>query len=128
MQDFSGKSPTNVHDAMVVSRLTYGSTTMLLMGDAERPLEYQLMASGADLHADILKVGHHGSMTSSSGEFLQYVQPKVAIISVGKKNRYGHPNQGVIDRLKTFGAQVFRTDQDGDIEFLSDGIEFMGVK
>ena len=118
MNDFTGKSPSNVHDSMVVSHLTHGSTTVLLMGDAERSVEYQLMASDTNLHADILKVGHHGSMTSTSAEFLQAVQPKTAIISVGKKNRYGHPNQGIIDRLETFGAKVFRTDEDGYIQIV----------
>ncbi|MDP3772374.1 MAG: ComEC/Rec2 family competence protein [bacterium] len=118
---FIGASPKNVHDAMIVSRLTYGSTTVLLTGDAERPLEYQLIGSGTDLHADILKVGHHGSKTSTTEDFVRAVSPRFAVISVGRKNRYGHPAQQTLDTLAKFGIQTFRTDQDGDVKFMSNG-------
>lgn len=118
---FLGASPKNVHDAMIISKLRYGSTTALLMGDAEKSLEYQLIFSGVDLKSDILKVGHHGSKTSTMEEFLKAVSPQIAVISVGRKNRYGHPYQEVLDRLRSFGTTVFRTDQDGDIKFVSRG-------
>jgi len=127
LRSFVGVSLKNVHDAMVVSRLTYGSTTVLLTGDMERPLENQLIASGEDLHADILKAGHHGSKTSTSDELLRAVAPRIAVISVGKKNPYGHPHQEVLDRLRAFGIQTFRTDLDGDVKFISDGVRFEKV-
>ena len=120
-----GSSPKNVHDAMVVGKLVFASTSALLMGDAERQLEYELVFSHFDIHADILKVSHHGSKTSTLEEFLQAVHPMIAVISVGRKNRYGHPNQDVLDRLKNFGVNVFRTDTDGDFHFTSDGAQWI---
>lgn len=120
-EDYEDLSSKNVHDSMVVSRLVYGSTTALMMGDAERQIEYRLLFSGIAIDSDILKVGHHGSKTSTSEEFLRAVSPDVAVISVGKKNRYGHPYQEVLDRLKNFRVQVLRTDEDRDIIFVSDG-------
>jgi len=114
-RNFSGESPKNIHESMIVAKLYYGSNTAFLTGDAEKSLEYQLLFYGGDLNSDILKVGHHGSKTSTSEEFLKAVSPELAIISVGRKNRYGHPNQEVIDRIIKAGAQVRRTDQNGDI-------------
>ena len=125
-ENFVGVSPKNVHDATVVSRLVYASTSVLLMGDAEEKLEYQLLHSAffSVLNSDVLKVGHHGSKTSTSEEFLRAVLPEIAVIQVGRKNRYGHPYQGVIDRLMAFGVRIFRNDLDGDILLQSDGVRF----
>lgn len=123
-ENFLGVSRKNVHDAMVVTRLVYGNADVLLMGDAERPLEQQLLAAGVPLASDILKVGHHGSKTSTGEAFLEAVHPAIAVISVGRGNRYGHPNGGVLDRLRAAGIHVFRTDEDGDILFESDGKKF----
>jgi len=123
-ESFVSKSPKNVHDATVVTRLSFASSTALLMGDAEEKIEYQFLASGDDLHADILKVGHHGSKTSSTDFFLEAVRPRFAVISAGRKNRYGHPTQEVLDRLRAFGISIQRTDQDGDVAYVSDGREF----
>lgn len=124
-ENFEGASPKNVHDATVVSRLVYASTSVLLMGDAEEKLEYRLLYSGALIDSDVLKVGHHGSKTSTSEEFLAAVSPDIAVIQVGRKNRYGHPYQGVIDRLMAFGVRIFRNDLDGDILLQSDGVSFI---
>ena len=118
-------SPKNVHDAMVVSKLRYSSTTVLFTGDAEETLEYKLLMSGADLAADILKVGNHGSKTSTANAFVRMAAPKIAVISAGKNNRYGHPHQQTLDTLEKFGVKIFRTDRDGDIEFTSDGNSFV---
>lgn len=123
-ESFVGKSPKNIHDATVVLRLVYASTTALLMGDAERPLERQLIGAGTNLDVDVLKVGHHGSKTSTAEEFLRATTPRLAVISVGRKNRYGHPYQEVLDRLRAFGISVLRTDQDGDVTAVSDGRAF----
>lgn len=128
-EDFEGRSLKNVHDSMVVGMLHYASTTVLLQGDAEKKLESRLVQDAADgaLHADILKVGHHGSKTSSGDIFLKAVSPIFAVISVGRHNRYGHPHQEVIDRLHSFGINIFRTDEGGDIRFVSDGNRFARV-
>ena len=122
---FIGASPKNVHDAMVVAKLRDGSATALLTGDAEKPLEYQLLFAGDNLASDVLKVGHHGSKTSTTEDFLQAVSPKIAVISVGRKNRYGHPAPEVVDRIAAFGAALFRTDRDHDVRFESDGKIFV---
>lgn len=121
---FEGASVRNIHDAMVVLKLVSGAAEALLMGDAERLLERTLIASGIDLDVDLLKVGHHGSKTSTSEEFLRATTPRIAIVSVGRKNRYGHPVQEVLDRLAAFGAVVVRTDRDGTATFASDGQQF----
>lgn len=120
-KEIMGKRFTNIHDSMVVSKLLYGSTTVLFTGDAERPVEYELMASGIPLSADILKAGHHGSKTSTTEGFLDFVHPRFAVISAGRKNRYGHPHADVVDRIKAAGIDLFRTDIHGDVEFMSDG-------
>jgi beta-lactamase superfamily II metal-dependent hydrolase len=94
------------------------------MSDAEAAVERQLLASGDNLDVDILKVGHHGSKTSTSQALLAATTPDVAIIEVGGKNRYGHPTQTVLDRLAKVGAGILRTDRDGTITFVSDGTKF----
>ena len=85
------------------------------MGDAEREFEYKLVFFGFPLDSDILKVGHHGSKTSSAEEFVRAVSPDVSIIEVGKKNRYGHPHEETIRTLSQFGGRILRTDESGDI-------------
>lgn len=124
-EDYNGKSVKNPHDANIISRLIHGKNSILFMGDAEKPLEYRLLFESAGfLDSDILKVGHHGSKTSSSEEFLKAVSPDIAVIQVGRKNRYGHPTQEVLDRLAAIGAKIFRTDLNGDVRISSDGIKF----
>ena len=125
-ESFESASPKNIHDAMIIGRFVYASSSVLFMGDAEKSIEYQLLYRSLNslffiLDSDLLKVGHHGSKTSSTEEFLQAVSPRFAIISAGKKNRYGHPHQEVLDRLNAQGIKILRTDLDGDIKFLSDG-------
>ncbi len=120
-KELVGARFSNIHDSMVVSKLSYGSATALLMGDAEALIEYELIGSGIPLGADVLKIGHHGSKTSSTQAFLNAVHPRMAVISVGRKNRYGHPHQDVVDRIAAAGISLFRTDTDGDVELASDG-------
>lgn len=124
LENFAGMSPKNLHEAVIVSRLVYASTSVLLMGDAEKALEYQLASSGVNLKSSILKVGHHGSKTSTSEEFLRAVSPRLAVISAGRKNRYGHPYQEVLDRLARAGIKILRTDLDNNVELVSDGFKF----
>ncbi|MGV3464012.1 MAG: ComEC/Rec2 family competence protein, partial [Heyndrickxia sp.] len=92
----------------------FGGKRWLFTGDLEQEGEAELIHSHR-FQADVLKVGHHGSKTSTSLLFLESVQPKIAIISVGKDNRYGHPNQEVLDRLKQEEVKVFRTDMEGEV-------------
>jgi competence protein ComEC len=108
--------------ASTIALVRYGMVRFLLVGDAERAEEDWLLASHARLRADVLKVGHHGSSTSSSDEFLAAVHPALAIISVGAGNKYGHPSADVIHALALVGAEVMRTDEAGTIVVRSDGI------
>lgn len=121
-EDYNGVSLKNPHDANVSTKLIFGKISALLMGDAEKPVEYRLIESNpGELKSDILKVGHHGSKTSSSEDFLKAVSPQFAVVQVGRKNRYGHPTQEVLDRLSSLGIKILRTDLDGDLGFISDG-------
>lgn len=103
----------------VVIKLTMGRASFLLTGDIGSSGEAALIRSGADLRATVYKVPHHGSATSSTGEFVSAVGPLVDVISVGRDNRFGHPSPEVLDRLD--GHAVFRTDLRGDIAVSTDG-------
>ena len=91
------------------------------MGDAEMPVERQLVESGVDLRASLLKVGHHGSRSSSRPEFLRHVAPEWAVISCGRRNRYGHPNHEVLEQLEQEHVRTLSTDMDGASCFVLDG-------
>ena len=93
----------------------------IFTGDASFASEAEMLASGRDLGATVLKVGHHGSATASSAAFLAAVHPKWAVISVGADNKYGHPAASTLSRLKAVGATVYRTDQHGTLLATSDG-------
>ena len=115
-------SLTDPNLASVVARVRYGHVRMLLVGDAERPEEDWLLNHDASaLRADILKVGHHGSSTSSSEAFLDAVRPSVALVSVGNGNTYHLPKPEIMRRLASYGAQVLRTDHLGTIVARTDG-------
>jgi competence protein ComEC len=105
----------------VVALVRYGDVRMLLMGDAERSEEEWLLARWPDLRADVLKVGHHGSGTSTSSRFLSEVRPRVALVSVAAGNSYHLPTPGVMHALAAQGAQVLRTDQLGSIVVRTNG-------
>ncbi len=107
--------------ASVVALVRAGDVRMLLMGDAERAEERWLLDHGADLHADVLKVGHHGSGTSTTPEFLAAVHPRLALVSVGAGNSYHLPTPSVMGALAADGAQVLRTDRVGSIVARTDG-------
>jgi competence protein ComEC len=109
------------NDDSLVLEITYGHKSVLLAGDAERPIEDDMLAADELGPVTLLKVGHHGSKTSSSEEFLDAVEPKIAFISDGYMNLFHHPNKGVLRRLARHHAAVFRTDQDGLLTFLTDG-------
>ena len=102
------------NDWSVVNRLDYQYGCVLLMGDATKKVEQNLLAANSELECDILKIGHHGSNTSSAFEFLQAVNPTLAVISVGQNN-YGHPHQAVVDRLNASNIRFLTTKDYGDI-------------
>ena len=108
----------------LIAKLSFGETNFLLTGDAEKGEELKLVANGDDLESEVLKVGHHGSKTSSNPLFLEKVKPQYALISVGRQNRYGHPNNEVLDALAAAGAKIFRTDTDSRLWIHSDGENF----
>lgn len=117
----SGKQYAEINDISIVVKITFGRTSFLFTGDAEWEAEHDLIESGYDLSADLLKVGHHGSSSSTSYVFLREVMPEYAVISVGEGNTYGHPSESVTSRLRDAGASVYRTDLNGHIVAVSDG-------
>ena len=116
----------DLNNMSVVTLASFGNTSVMITGDAETPSEEDMLAfKGADYSADILKVGHHGSKTSSSEEWLDAVNPQFAVISCGLDNDYGHPHKQLIKRLEKAEIEYYRTDLAGDIVFESDGKEFV---
>ena len=121
------KSYSNTNDVSIVLRATFGSVSMMFTGDAEGNAEGQAEKDilkqypASELKCDFLKVGHHGSDTSTSPAFLQAVAPKLAAISCGTGNKYGHPVQSTLDALNAAGVTVYRTDLSGTLVFVCDG-------
>lgn len=105
----------------IVLKLTYGNTKFLFTGDAQAQNEKAMIDNNYDLSADVLKLGHHGSRTSTSNEFLDKVNPKYAVVSCGKGNDYGHPHKETVDKLKGRNIPLYRTDENGTIICTSDG-------
>jgi competence protein ComEC len=112
---------TSGNDDSVVLRLVYGSVAILLAGDIELAAERGLLESGWDLRADVLKVPHHGSRTSSTEQFLEAVRPRAAVISVGERSRFGHPHLSVIARYQKKAVRLFLTGRDGTVTVQTDG-------
>lgn len=109
------------NNSSVVMKVTYGTVDMVFTGDAEEQAEEVILQNGFDLNAEVLKVGHHGSETSSSEPFIDAVNPKIAVISCGTGNKYGHPNQITLDKLSNRNIQTYRTDLLGTITLTIDG-------
>ena len=120
-ENLEGQIVKNTNNTSVICRMTFRENRFLFTGDAYKSIERKLVNQGIDLDSDVLKVGHHGSKTSSAEEFIEQVSPEVAVISAGKNNSYGHPYQGTLDTLEKYGIDVLRTDKDGDIKIISDG-------
>ena len=118
----------NINDCSIVLKLNYLDTKYLFMGDASKSVEKKLLAK--DIKADVIKIGHHGSSYSSSKKFLESVNPNIAIISVGKDNKYKHPTNNVLNTLNNLNIKYYRTDIDGTIKLVSDGknIEINKIK
>ncbi len=113
-----GKAVSNENNASVTGILRYKNHSVFFVGDSELPVERALLAMHTDLHAEVLKVGHHGSDTSSSEQFLRAVRPDRAVISVGEGNSFHHPKQDVLNRLDRLGIPYQRTDRDGTVEIV----------
>ena len=109
------------NNTSIVAKLVFGQNSFLFTGDISKLAERELLAKGIDIDSDVLKVGHHGSKTSTAEEFIEKVSPELAIIQVGE-NHYGHPHPETLATLEKFGINILRTDLDGDIKIISDGI------
>ena len=120
LSDYVPNDTPKNNDSLVL-RIRYGSRSFLLSGDVEKQIERRLLEENEVAPADVLKVAHHGSRTSSTEDFLGAAHPAIAIISVGLDNSYGHPNRDVLDRLSDHHAAVFRTDQRGLVTVRTDG-------
>jgi competence protein ComEC len=116
-------APSAKNNDSLVVRLQYKERSVLLPGDAEKQAEYAMLSEtdAERLHADVLKVGHHGSKNSTMPEFLESVGPQIAIISAGEQNPYGHPSPELLERLRGSGARILRTDQEGAVQVVTDG-------
>lgn len=127
-QDMTGASPEDQHDATIVVKVSWQDWCLLLTGDLDAGHEEKIHQIANNLQQSlecpVYKVTHHGSKYGSSEAFLAAIKPDLALISVGVKNRYGHPHQATLDRLTNSGAQIFRTDQQGTITVKTDGHSF----
>ncbi len=117
----NNESYEDLNNYSVVIKLSYRKVAFLLTGDAERISEKEMVNRQYNLKANVLKVGHHGSNSSSSDDFLQKVAPDIAVISVGVHNDYHHPSSPTLKRLARLGAKIYRTDQNGTIQITTDG-------
>lgn len=114
--DVFGFAYTDLNDSSLITRVEAGETSLLVTGDAEFSLEEYILGIDPDsLDCDILKVGHHGSSSSTTDKFLHAVSPVQSVISCGRNNSYGHPTNEVLDRLEAYGTQIYRTDREGTV-------------
>ncbi len=131
-EDLKGEHVKDLNEVSVVSRLVFKDDSFLFMGDAYAKQEAEVISFAEDcrdeewcslftLDSDVLKIGHHGSRTSTSEEFLYFVSPNVGVIMAGRDNRYGHPHKEVLEILESYGIIIKRTDKDGDIRIVSEG-------
>ena len=116
------KNYEDLNHYSIVTKITYKDTSFILMGDSEKVNEYDMLDTyGKYLESDVIKIGHHGSSTSTTNKFLKAVNPEMAVISVGKNNDYGHPHEEVKSRLRDLEIPYYRTDMVGSVLFITDG-------
>ena len=120
-ESLDGRKVDDLNNSSIVARLVFGYTSFLFAGDAEEKVEKKLLAGGKSLDVDLLKLGHHGSKTASSQEFLKAITPEYAVISCGKNNNFGFPHLLVLRRLARLGVEIFRTDLNGTVVARTDG-------
>ena len=118
----------NLNNYSPIIKIEYGSTSFLFTGDAETDIEKKLLNNGDDIRSDVLKIGHHGSSTSTSLNFLKKVNPIISVISVGENNEFNHPNKNVIDNLKKNNVLIFQTNINGSIILCSNGTNITKIK
>lgn len=124
-QSFYGREVSNLNNTSIVAKLTYDNFSTLFTGDAEVDVQKDLLqAITYKLQANILKVPHHGSSNAADEDFINLVNPEVAVFTVGLNNMFGHPTLFTLDLLKNVNSQIYRTDQNGRIEIISDGQKF----
>jgi len=119
-ENLEGKEVKNTNNTSIIARLVVGGNSFLFTGDAYKSVEKKLLEKEIEIDSDVLKVGHHGSKTSSSEEFIKEVSPEIAVISAGKNNSYGHPHQETLETLEKYDINVLRTDLSGDIKLICD--------
>lgn len=122
-ESLEGETVKNTNNTSIIGKLIFNENSFLFTGDAYESVEKKLLEKETELNSDVLKVGHHGSKTSTCEEFLEKVLPEIAVIQVGE-NKYGHPHPEVLERLKKFDIKVLRTAKEGDIKIISDGIKY----
>ena len=120
-ENLENQETKNPNNTSVVARLVFGENSFLFTGDGYKSVERKMIEKQIYLQSDVLKVGHHGSHTSSAEEFIEIVSPEIAVISAGRNNRYRHPRPETLATLEKFGIKILRTDLDGDIKIVSDG-------
>ena len=119
----------DINSNSIVAKLKYNKFTMLFTGDIESKAEERIIKiAQKELKSTILKIAHHGSKTSTTEEFIEAVKPEIALIGVGKNNKFGHPNDGVIERIKSIGAKIYRTDENGEITVIVNNKEKIEIK
>lgn len=117
-------SEENLNESSIVITLSFGDVSFLFPGDAEEINETEILEAGYGVDVDILKAGHHGSWTSNSQAWLEATTPELVVISVGRENEYGLPNEGVLRRMERAGAEILRTDTDGTVVIRTDGSSY----
>ncbi|MCX6764447.1 MAG: ComEC/Rec2 family competence protein [Candidatus Nealsonbacteria bacterium] len=124
-ESLEGQEPKSLNNSSIVMRLDFGEQSFLFTGDIYKSVENEILQEGENLKSDFLKVAHHGSKNSSAPKFIEKVSPKVAIIQVGKDNKYGHPATETLETLEEYGIKnIMRTDLEGDIKIISNGIDY----
>jgi competence protein ComEC len=120
-ESLEGEEVSNTNNTSVVVKLNFGQNSFLFTGDTYQSIERKISKIEKDLTSDVLKVGHHGSKTSTASDFVEKVNPQLAVISVGRDNKYDHPHPETLETLTEYGIRILRTDQIGDIKIVSDG-------
>jgi len=120
---YLNRTAEDINNTSIVAKLIYEDSSFMLTGDASIEVEQELVEADVDLESDVLKAGHHGSKTSTCLEFVQAVDPDYAVISVGRNNKFGHPNFRVLRNLEKEGVEILRTDELGDVILISNGEE-----
>jgi len=111
------KNKNNASITVMLRRLN-GEPLMLLSGDAEEEQEFEMLLTGQDVTSEVMKLGHHGSRTSSSVHFLNAIQPKIAVASAGVENQFNHPHPETLEKMDDFGVELYRTDLNGGVKFV----------